>query len=143
MSNFLRPPRTSARQASPSFIISLRLLKFMIIDWVGDAIQPSHPLSLPSLALTVFPSTRVFSNESVFTSGSQSTCQLHSYIYTLKVENRYSKYLYMDVCNSTIHKCANNEDICQTPNGHTKCSITPKEESSTFGIDRYTLLYLK
>ena len=53
------------------------------------------------------------------------------------------KYLYMDVCNSTIHKCANNEDICQTPNGQTKCSITPKEESSTFGTDRYTVLYLK
>ena len=32
---------------------------------VGDAIQPSHPLSSPSLPPSVFPSIRVFSNESV------------------------------------------------------------------------------
>ena len=33
---------------------------------VGDAIQPSHPsLSSPSLPPSVFPSLRVFSNESV------------------------------------------------------------------------------
>ena len=28
------------------------------VHWVGDAIQPSHPLSSP-----IFPSIRVFSNE--------------------------------------------------------------------------------
>ena len=32
---------------------------------VGDAIQPSHPLSSPSLPPSVFPSIRVFANESV------------------------------------------------------------------------------
>ena len=32
---------------------------------VGDAIQPSHPLSSPCLLPSVFPSIRVFSNESV------------------------------------------------------------------------------
>ena len=32
---------------------------------VGDAIQPSHPLSSPSPPASVFPSIRVFSNESV------------------------------------------------------------------------------
>ena len=31
------------------------------VQWVSDAIQTSHPLSLPS----IFPSIRVFSNESV------------------------------------------------------------------------------
>ena len=31
---------------------------------VGDAIQPSHPLSSPLLLPSVFPSIRVFSNES-------------------------------------------------------------------------------
>ena len=31
---------------------------------VGDAIQPSHPLSSPSLPPSVFPSIRIFSNES-------------------------------------------------------------------------------
>ena len=33
------------------------------VHWVGDAIQPSHPLSSPSPAFN-FPSIRVFSNES-------------------------------------------------------------------------------
>ena len=33
---------------------------------VDDAIQPSHPLSSPLLLPSIFPSIRVFSNESVF-----------------------------------------------------------------------------
>ena len=32
------------------------------VHWVGDAVQPSHPLSSPP---SIFPSIRVFSNESV------------------------------------------------------------------------------
>ena len=35
------------------------------IHRVSDAIQPSHPLSSPSLPPSIFPSIRVFSNESV------------------------------------------------------------------------------
>ena len=35
------------------------------VHWVGDAIQPSHPLSSPLLLLSIFPRIRVFSNESV------------------------------------------------------------------------------
>ena len=35
------------------------------VHWVGDAIQPSHPLSSPLLPPSVFPSIRIFSNESV------------------------------------------------------------------------------
>ena len=36
------------------------------VHWVSDAIQLSHPLSSPSLLLpSIFPSIRVFSNESV------------------------------------------------------------------------------
>ena len=34
------------------------------IHWVGDAIQPSHPLSSLSPLPSIFPSIRVFSNES-------------------------------------------------------------------------------
>ena len=34
------------------------------VHWVGDAIQPSHPLSLLLLLPSIFPSIRVFSNES-------------------------------------------------------------------------------
>ena len=39
--------------------------------WVGDAIQPSHPLSSPSPHAFNLSSIRVFSNESVFSSGGQ------------------------------------------------------------------------
>ena len=35
------------------------------VHWVGDAIQPSHPLSSPLLLPSIFPSIRVFWNESV------------------------------------------------------------------------------
>ena len=34
------------------------------VHWVGDAMQPSYPLLSPSLLASVFPSIRVFSNES-------------------------------------------------------------------------------
>ena len=34
------------------------------VRWVSDAIQPSHPLSFPVLLPLIFPSIRVFSNES-------------------------------------------------------------------------------
>ena len=34
------------------------------VHWVGDAIQPSHPLSPLPLLPSIFPSIRVFSNES-------------------------------------------------------------------------------
>ena len=36
-----------------------------LIHRVGHAIQPSHPLSSPPLPPSIFPSIRVFSNESV------------------------------------------------------------------------------
>ena len=35
------------------------------VHWVSDAIQPSHPLSSLLLLHSIFPSIRVFSNESV------------------------------------------------------------------------------
>ena len=35
------------------------------VHQIGDAIQPSHPLSSPSPPASVFPSIRVFSRESV------------------------------------------------------------------------------
>ena len=34
------------------------------VHWVGDAIQSSHPLPSPLLLTSIFPSIRVFSNES-------------------------------------------------------------------------------
>ena len=41
-------PWAVLRQASLSITNSQSLLKLISIDWVGDAIQPSHPLSSPS-----------------------------------------------------------------------------------------------
>ena len=35
------------------------------VHWVGDAIQPPHPLSSPSPPTSIITSIRVFSNESV------------------------------------------------------------------------------
>ena len=55
--------RTTACQASPSFTISQSLLKFMSVESVmlSDRLFLCHPLLLlPS----IFPSIRVFSNES-------------------------------------------------------------------------------
>ena len=55
----------------PGFPVLHHLLEFAqtYVYWVGDAIQPSHPLLLlPSNIRSI----RVFSNESFFTSGGQS-----------------------------------------------------------------------
>ena len=58
-------PRTAACQASPSITNSQSLLKFMSIE----SVMPSKHLILchPLLLLpSIFPSIRIFSNESVF-----------------------------------------------------------------------------
>ena len=53
--------------STPSFPVHHQLPKLAQnhIHRVSDAIQPSHPLSSPSPPPSVFPSIRVFSNESV------------------------------------------------------------------------------
>ena len=42
------------------------------VHWVGDAIQPSHPLLSLLLLPSIFPRIRVFSNESALRIGGQS-----------------------------------------------------------------------
>ena len=54
-------PWTAAHQASLSITNSRSLLS---VHWVGDTIQPSHPLSSPSPPALIFPSIRIFSSES-------------------------------------------------------------------------------
>ena len=54
-------PWTAAHQAS--LLHHLLEVAQIHIHWVGDAIQPSHPLLPPSLLPSVVPSIRVFSNE--------------------------------------------------------------------------------
>ena len=52
--------------STPGFPVLHHLLEFpqTHVYWVGDAIQPPHPLSLPFFQHSVFPSIRVFPNES-------------------------------------------------------------------------------
>ena len=61
MTDSLRPPWTAASQTSLSITNSRSLLKLRSFKWV----MPSHPLSSLLLLTSVFPSIRVFSNESV------------------------------------------------------------------------------
>ena len=53
--------------STPGFPVHYQLPEFIQthVHQVGDAIQPSHPLSSSSLPPSIFPSIRVFSNESV------------------------------------------------------------------------------
>ena len=62
--NSLRPPWTAARQASLSITNSQSLLKLMSIESVmpSNHLILCHPLFFPP---SIFPSIRVFSNESV------------------------------------------------------------------------------
>ena len=62
MSDFLRPHGLQ----HTSLPVHHQLPEFTQthVHWVGDAIQPSHPLSSPSPLPSIFPSIRVFSNES-------------------------------------------------------------------------------
>ena len=53
--------------STPGLPVHHQLLEFTQTHayWVSDAIQPTHPLSSPSSPPSIFPSIRVFSNESV------------------------------------------------------------------------------
>ena len=53
--------------STPGFLVLYCFLEFAQthVHWVSDAIQPSHPLSPLLLLPPIFPSNRVFSNESV------------------------------------------------------------------------------
>ena len=53
--------------STPGFPVHYQLLELAQthVDWVSDDMQPSHPLLPPFLLPSIFPSIRVFSNESV------------------------------------------------------------------------------
>ena len=53
------------QHARPPYPSQLPELTQTHVHWVGDVIQPSHPLSSPSPPAFRFPSIRVFSSESV------------------------------------------------------------------------------
>ena len=60
---FFATPWTAACPGLP-VLHHLQELAQTHVHWVGDAIQPSHPLSSPSPTTFNLPSIRVFSNES-------------------------------------------------------------------------------
>ena len=68
MSDSLRP-----HGLQPGLPVHHQLLEFTQthVHWVGDAIQPPHPLSSLSPP-SIFPSIRVFSNDQFFASSGQS-----------------------------------------------------------------------
>ena len=51
----------------PGLPVHHQLLEFTQthVHWIGDTIQPSHPLSSPLLLPSIFPGIKVFSKESV------------------------------------------------------------------------------
>ena len=60
--------------STPCFPVLHYFLEFAQphVHWVSDAIQTSRPLSSPSPPNSIFPSIRVFSNESALASGGQN-----------------------------------------------------------------------
>ena len=54
--------------STPGFSVLHHLLDLAQthVNWISDAIQPSHPLSSPSLLPSIFPKIRVLSNESAY-----------------------------------------------------------------------------
>ena len=96
-------PWTTARQGLPAHH---QLLEFTQthVHWVGNAIQPSHPLLSPSFPPSIFPSIRVLSNESV----------LHirwpkywSFRYSISPSNEYSGLSHRNsVCNIIDYRYA-------------------------------------
>ena len=50
--------------STPIFLHYLLKFAHALVHWVNDDIQPFHPLSSPLLLPSIFPSIRIFSNES-------------------------------------------------------------------------------
>ena len=57
---------TLCDHSTPGLPVHHQLPEFTqtLVHWVGDAIQPSHPVLPLLLAPSIFPSIRIFSNES-------------------------------------------------------------------------------
>ena len=56
------------------------------VHWVGDAIQPSHPLSSPSPPASIFPTIRVSSNESAL---SHQVAKVWSFSFSISPSNKH------------------------------------------------------
>ena len=78
--------------STPGFPIHHQLPELAPIHvlWVGEAIQPSHPLSSPSPPPSIFPSIRVFSNESVLC---MRWPKYWSFSHSVRPSNEYSELI--------------------------------------------------
>ena len=77
----------------PGFPVHHQLLELAQthVHWVGDAIQPSHPLLSLLLPHSIFPSIRVFSNESV--SSSHQVVKVLEFQLQHRPSNEYSRLI--------------------------------------------------
>ena len=64
------------------------------VHHVGDANQPSHPLSSPSLPLSIFPSIRVFPKESLLRIKWPKYC---SFSFSISPSNEYSGLIFFRI----------------------------------------------
>ena len=82
--------------STPAFPVLHYLLEFtqIHVHWVNDAIQPSHPLSLPSHPALIFPSIRVFSNESALCTKWPKDW---SFSFSISLSNEYSGLIYFRI----------------------------------------------
>ena len=78
--------------STPGFPVLHQLLELTQthVHWVGDAIQPSHPLSSLLLLPSIFPSIRLFSNESVFHIRGP---KYRSFSFSISLSNEYSRLI--------------------------------------------------
>ena len=75
--------------STPGFPLIQYLTEFAQthVHWANDVTQPSHPLSSPFLPPSIFPSIRVFSNESVLCI---RWLKLWSFSFNISPSNEYS-----------------------------------------------------
>ena len=86
-------PWTAARPASLSFTISWSLLKAHVC-WVGDAMQPSHPLSPPSpLALSLSQHHGWWASGSLESALCLRWPKYWSFSFSLSPFNKYSRLI--------------------------------------------------
>ena len=80
----------------PGFPVPHHLPKFaqVHIFCISDAIQPSHPLSSPSPLPSIFPSVRVFSNESAI---HIRWPKYWSFSWSISLSNEYSGLIYFKI----------------------------------------------
>ena len=82
--------------STPDFPVHHQLLELAQthLHWVSNPIQPSHPLSSLLLLPSIFPSIRVFSNESVLCIRWPKYC---SFSFSISPSNGYSGLIYFRI----------------------------------------------